>query len=189
MRFINPKKLAALIFVALIGVVPPAQALVIYNSFGPGDSFKPDRWAIGGASSDSGYQGHAEFFIPGVSGDLSSIQVAAGTQLTGTRLSNFAIAQDNGSGVPGTVLESFNGVVNIDGVLNINSILQPLLQAGTKYWLVDGPTAANSYNGWCLNNQGIVQSYAVEFSPGNWVGNPRLSSTALPSRAALSGSM
>jgi hypothetical protein len=66
--------------------------------------------------------------------------------VSGSQFSNFHIAQDNGSGIPSNILEGFTSVLNATGLLTMNSTAKPLLQADTKYWICDEPTAGNSYN-------------------------------------------
>jgi hypothetical protein len=61
----------------------------------------------------------------------------------------------------------------------MNSTAKPLLQAGTKYWICDEPTAGNSYNGWYYNNQGHANGFAFERSEWGW--------SAVPAPAPNSG--
>ena len=83
--------------------------------------------------------------------------------------SNFYIAQDNGNGIPGTILESWTSFQNsANGVLTLDSNSQVLLQAGQQYWLCDEATSANSYNAWYENNQGVAPGFAVERSEWSW---------------------
>jgi MYXO-CTERM domain-containing protein len=144
--------------------------VLAYSSFGPGNAYNSGAdWIIGGTNSTHGYQGHAEYFMPGISGDLYQIQLA--TKLLaggGVPKSNLFIAQDNGSGIPGSILESFPNVTDINGILSINSVMTPLLQAGQKYWLCDEPVDTTTYTGWCFNNQGIVNNFASESSEWGW---------------------
>jgi len=165
----KPTRLATLTILALAGIVVPTHAqVVVYNSFGPGNTYNSGIvWVVSGASTSGGYRGQAEFFTPGISGYLSSVQLAT-YRVSGSGLSNFYIAQDNGSGIPGSILESYTSVLNAAGLLTLNSIAKPLLQAGTKYWLCDEPTASNSYNGWYENNQGYANGFAFEGSQWGW---------------------
>jgi hypothetical protein len=180
MSIIKPAKLAALVFTALAGTIIPAPAqVVVYNSFGPGNTYDSGIvWGVSGASTSGGYRGQAEFFTPGISGDLSSVQLATYRE-GGSGLSNFYIAQDNGDGTPGTILESFTSELNASGLLTLNSTVKPLLQAGTEYWLCDEPTADNSDNGWYENNQGVANGFAYERSEWGW--------SAIPAPAPDSG--
>ena len=148
-------------------VIPPTVS--VYNSFGPGNSFGNGIvWGIVGSSVSGGYRGQAQFFVPNISGNLAQIQLAT-YHVSGSDLSNFFIAQDNGSGLPGSILESWTGVHNAaNGVLTINSAVQPLLQAGQEYWLCDEPGDPTSKNGWWQNNQGISPGDAFDNSEWGW---------------------
>ena len=176
----KPIKLAVLTFIALAGIVVPTPAqVVVFNSFGAGNTYDSGIvWAVSGASTSGGYRGQAEFFTPGISGYLSNILLAT-YRLSGSRLSDFYIAQDNGSGIPGTILESFTNIQNANGLLTLNSTVQPLLQAGTEYWLCDEPTADNSYNGWYQNNQGYAPGFAYERSEWDWAALPNVETSGV----------
>jgi hypothetical protein len=76
-------------------------------------------------------------------------------------------------------LESFTSVLNATGLLTMNSTAKPLLQAGTKYWICDEPTAGNSYNAWYYNNQEQANGFAFERSEWGW--------SAVPASAPNSG--
>ena len=152
--------------------IPVWGQVTVYNSFGAGNSYNTGIvWAVGGASAPSGYRGQAEFFVPGVSGYLSAVQLAT-EHLSGSALSNFYITADNGSGTPGTVLESFLGIQNPNGLLTLNSTVEPLLQAGATYWLCDEPATDTSYNGWFENSQNVDNSFAYERSEWGWSSVP-----------------
>src|SRR5262245_61965730 len=111
--------------------VQSAQSPVfVYNSFGPANSYVTiaDFGVIG--ASAGGFVGHAEYFVPSISGNLYSLQVPVGLRAGGTGLVNFSVALDNG-GTPGATLESFSNVLasSPSSVVTINSITEPLLQA------------------------------------------------------------
>ena len=128
------------------------------------------HWVVGGTSSMYGYQAHAEYFVPSTSGYLSQIQLATIVE-GGVPQSDISIAQDNGSGLPGTILESFNNVTDANnGILTINSLTTPLLQAGQTYWLCDRPAASSTFTGWYMNNQGLTghDAFATTQSSQNW---------------------
>jgi hypothetical protein len=57
---------------------------------------------------------------------------------------------------------------NANGLLTITSVSQPLLEAGHVYWFCDEPAAADSYNGWYQNNQGVLNGFAFERAPWDW---------------------
>ena len=166
-----PPRLRALLggcFTLTVLVLPASAQVVAFNSFGAGNSYSHATvWAVSGASLSGGYRGQAEFFTPSITGYLSGIELAT-YRVGGSALSNFYIAQDDGNGVPGTTLESFNNVANVTGLLSLNSRVKPLLQAGTQYWLCDEPATSTSYNGWYYNNQGDNNGFAFERSEWSW---------------------
>jgi hypothetical protein len=146
--------------------------VLVFNSFGPGNSYITYAdWGISGASGLSGgFVGHAELFVPSVSGNLYSLQVAVGQLSGGTGLVNFSVAADDG-GTPGATLESFlneQAPSPGSGVLTINSITQPLLQAGATYWLCAEPAQSTTAIGWFVTDQGFKNDYAQEGPPGQW---------------------
>jgi hypothetical protein len=162
-------RLATLTFMAFTSaVISTGAQSVIYNSFGPGNSYDSGVvWAVSGASESGGYRGQAEFFTPSISGYLNTIELAT-YHVSGSPLSNFFIAQDNGGGSPGTILETFSNVTNPSGLLTLHSTPGVLLQAGTEYWLADEPATATSYNGWYENSQNVANGFAFERSEWSW---------------------
>ncbi|MGH7993098.1 MAG: hypothetical protein ACREDQ_06255 [Limisphaerales bacterium] len=159
--------MAVLLSAFYLSAFASAPAVYVYDSFGPGNTYSNTRWLVEGSNGPHAYQAHAENFVPGISGNLSQIQLA--TAVLGTDpFSNFFIAQDNGSGIPGSILESFNNVANVDGLLTIDSVTTPLLQAGQKYWFCDEPADPDSYAAWYENSQGLTGNWAFEPSEWNW---------------------
>ena len=147
-----------------------ANPVVVFDSFGAGNSYLTTVvWAVSGASTSGGYRGQAEWFVPGISGNLSSITLAT-LRISGSGRSNFFIAEDN-NGVPGAILESYGNVLNTaSGLLTLNSSSQPMLQAGLTYWVCDEPADATSLTGWFQNNQSRTNGFAFERSPWSWQG-------------------
>ncbi len=164
----TPGLLAVAVFALL--AIPTASAsstILVFNSFGPGNSYNPGIvWGVTGASTSGGYRGQAEFFVPSASGNLFSLTLPTYRQ-SGSGRSNFFVAQDDGSG-PGTILESFlNTANNSSGLLTLSSVAQPLLMAGSKYWLCDEPADATTVNGW-YEGQSYAPGFAFERSPWSW---------------------
>lgn len=164
--------ICAALFTRVLCFPACAQAPVyVYNSFGPGNTYTLSGWVVAGTDGipgGAGYGGVAEYFVPQVSGDLDQIQLAT-YLMSGSSACNFYIAQDNGSGLPGTILESFTGVQTPDnGILTINSVATPLLQAGQEYWLCDEPAYANTGTLWCINSEGVANNFAQENSEWSW---------------------
>ena len=147
----------------------PGQT-IIYSDFGAGLTYGTSVvWGVEGASLSSGYRGQAQYFTPSFDCYLSYAELATYHQ-SGSPLSNFFIAADNGSGAPGTILESFANVTTPTGLLTLTSLQNPLLTAGTTYWLGMEPGANNTLNGWFENNQNVEPAFAFERSQGGWTG-------------------
>jgi len=105
-----------------------SSPVVVFDSFGPGNTHTTTGWGVSGAGYSGGYRGQAEWFVPGISGDLRSVEVAL-FRHSGSGLSNFYLTQDNG-GIPGPILEVYLNVLSTGGLLALNSVNQPLLDAG-----------------------------------------------------------
>lgn len=140
----------------------------IYSDFGAGFTYSTaTAWGVEGASESSGYRGQAEFFTPSVTCNLNYIKLAT-YHAGGSSLCNYFIAQDDGSGAPGTILESFTNVTSPTGILQLNSVLDPQLTAGTQYWLCMEPATSTTSEGWFYNNQGVANGFAYEHSEWGW---------------------
>ena len=157
------------------GCIPEAGAIpvVVANSFGAGNTYLTTvGWGVEGTASAARYRGQAEWFVPGTSGTLSTIQLAM-FRSGGSGRSNFYITQDNG-GIPGTILESYLNVLSPGGLLTLNSLAQPLLQSGLEYWICAEPADGTTVSGWYENNQGQANGFAFERSEWGWsaIGSP-----------------
>lgn len=121
---------------------------IVYSTFGPGDTYDENSgWAIG----DTGVWVQGLQFTPAGTAVVETIEIAAFRLAGGTAL-NVSLTTDAGDR-PGSVLETvpiccFGDVASI-GLAN--SVLQPLLTGGTKYWLVVSPVAAGDHFGWNRN--------------------------------------
>lgn len=161
-----------LLLVALLlpcGAATSAAAsspVVVFDSIGSGN-FLNVVWGITGASTSYGYRGQAEWFVPGISGNLSSFTLGT-YRSAGSGRSNFFIAADNGYG-PGTILESYPNVLNnANGLLTLTSSTKPLLEAGVKYWICDEPYDSTTVNGWFENGINYIPGFAYERSQWSW---------------------
>jgi hypothetical protein len=145
--------------------------VVIYSSFGPTNSFRPNCWSAGANA-------HADWFVPPVSGTLSVIEIAAepsyvrqGMETTAGNLDLF-LAQDE-NGFPGAVLEQFSLAADAPSSpppslpLVFKSVAQPKLQAGVKYWLGAKSSGPGEWI-WHFGDVKFVQRAAREKEPGKW---------------------
>ena len=152
----------------LIGVaVTPAPAdSVIFSNLGPGDSYTNAVWAVGypfnGLLGD--YVIASGFTVGATSMSLSTIQVAAGLE-SGPNTLTINLDADAG-GIPGATLESFTitgampavGSVSSGNLVVATSVLDPLLTAGSSYWVVlNAPSP--TFVGWNLNSTGDMGAF------------------------------
>jgi hypothetical protein len=153
-----------LIGVALVGAAH-GQGTLIYNSFGPGDTYVTYEGAgVDGPGSGNGLFSSGFSFVPASALTLDTVQVAIAT-ISGTNAFSLLIqAADGPSGIPGTVLETFqvSGQMQPFGFVNplitVTSVARPELEAGNKYWLValgEGDALA----AWNINNLGLYGTY------------------------------
>lgn len=138
-----------------------ADPTLVFNAFGPGGTSRPGTvWAVEG-------QAHAEWFVPTLSGNLSEIVAAINPTDAGPHPGGATIflARDR-NGFPGRTLEWFSVRPEAaTGLLTLESVKQPALEAGVKYWL-----CARSKGGWRwkFNDQNIVHNSARETGRGKW---------------------
>ena len=88
-----------------------------------------------------------------------------------------SVARDN-QGKPGDIVEMFAHVTvpDMDQIhynpFTIKSASHPILQAGTKYWLVAVPPEDNTTMYWWFTYQTNTQDYDREISAGVWTNFP-----------------
>jgi RNA polymerase sigma factor (sigma-70 family) len=140
-----------------------------------GRSYARDStWVVSGTSAaDNGapteYRGRAEWFVPQISGKLSSIEAAI--QGSTGRL-NFFVAED-GSDIPGKILERFASVRAPErgdkaSLLELKSRAQPLLRAGVKYWFCAEPADTTTFAEWFSTDQLVTNSFAYDRTAWSW---------------------
>src|SRR5689334_6201805 len=98
--------LGLLALALLVGGAGRARASVIlYNTFGPGDSFDPLGGApVRGSASTGGYSAVANGFTPAQTATLDQVRVAA-KLFTGTGGIDVLLASDDGTGKPDGTIE------------------------------------------------------------------------------------
>lgn len=163
------RSVAFLFASVLAGAVLPSRAgIVVYDTFGPGDSYLGGGWSILGAGVSFGPQSVAASFTPGVSGNLEAVTLATFHSF-GTDSMLVQVIEDSGGLPNGSILESFSAPLS-GGVHLLNSVGNPLLSAGTTYWVAVLPGASDSNGAWNLNNQGLTGPLAFESGSG-WIGD------------------
>ena len=153
-----------LIRATLIGIAQ-AQGTLIYSSLGPGNSYDIHSGAgVGGPGSSNGRNPSGFSFIPTTTLMLDTVQLAIGT-ISGTNAFSLLVQSADGpSGIPGTVLETFqiSGQMQPFGLayplISVTSVARPELEAGTTYWLV-AVGVGNAAAAWNINNVGITGDF------------------------------
>jgi hypothetical protein len=143
----------------------PASASVIYSTFGPGDSFdgsSGETLSYACLLGSCRVQNVGIPFTPSTDVRLGSVLVAIQTPLDFTIrvANNVDYTSIGGSNSPGSTIESFFLPAETSaGLVWANSVLNPLLLAGTMYWIeVDPnpdwlfPQTGTLFN----NNQGLT---------------------------------
>ncbi len=154
--------IAALVFVAVL----PVRALggVVYTNLGPGGSFDGnDQFEVGSQN------GLAVQFTPTANVTFSDAEMALVHKI-GTNLYDVSLATDS-AGLPGTILEtiSLNGVVSTSTptLVTATSSLEPVLEAGSSYWLIVSAPDAGTQGGFAINSIGDLPNNNFAFSNTN----------------------
>ena len=150
-----------LLFTIVIGVVlalcseGAARAdPVVFSNFGPGMTFNTAQaWNVSGINFFAG-RVVAQSFTPSANFTLNSLQLAMGI-IDGPNILQVMLMTSSG-GLPGTIVETItltNAVAPIGtgGIVIANSALNPLLSAGTQYWIVAFAPDDNTLMGWNLS--------------------------------------
>lgn len=164
------RKVFCLLSLVLALAVGATASTVIFNDFGPGNSYDTSTgWTLGGPNSPVCCQEVAMQFTTSTALNLQQIDLAAGWVL-GTNSLTLQLAVDN-SGTPGTILESWTlGPMGVFGnnnpPLTALSVLHPLLSPGTVYDIVAIP-ANDEWAAWNLNDQGVNANFLFSTDNGN----------------------
>jgi hypothetical protein len=161
--------LGALAACALLTV--PARADIIFNNFGPGDSYQQFQGqSVGGTRFR---QDVGDRFVPTAASYTLDKVVLPLSLISGTDGVDVLFMTSVG-GVPGSVLESWHvsalppfGLLNPPTVLD--SVLHPLLTEGVPYYVVATVPAGDNTNlVWNNNSTGDHGPLAIRFNGGAW---------------------
>jgi hypothetical protein len=188
------KSITILLTVLLAIGSASAAPTVLFNTFGPADTYNTAvGWTIGTASDiDQGDQ-----FAIGAATPyhLDKIELAVGL-VAGTNQLDVWLMSD-AAGEPGAIIEafSFNGAMGQFGAANpplaTNSVLRPVLYPGTPYWLVASAPAADTWAAWNLNSLVVNGIHAVRFGLDPWdvdsgdLGAFRITGSPIPAPGAI----
>jgi hypothetical protein len=153
--------------IGLIALSPaPAAAGVIYNNFGPGDSYNTILGHIVGPDGFGSDFAIGERFVAGVTDRAVFLTVAIGN-VEGNSAVQFQLWTDVG-GLPGSLLTTFDFNATApfgSGPPPVTAVSddRPLLTAGVNYWLV---ATSPGLNAWNFNSIGDVGLHGVSFDGG-----------------------
>jgi len=166
------KRLSILLYVTFLALLAaPAQADIIYDNFGPGDSYQTIGWTVGSLFDFD--QGNA-FAVDSLGMDyyLETIELAVGL-VSGPNELDVWLMTDS-AGEPDTIIESFHfsdemgSFGDLSPPLTANSLLNPLLEADEQYWLIASVSDPETWAAWYRNSTGDVGLTAQGDDPGTW---------------------
>jgi hypothetical protein len=189
-----------LVWAVTIAAPGVASASVIFTNFGAGHSYDTTSGNSIGNAFDSNNYAEAVSFMPTAAANFGSVSLA---------LSCFFVCPDNytvdltadGGAQPGAVIEGFmlsgaalGPVGNNNPLVVANSVLHPLLTAGTAYWVIVSSSLNDSIT-WNFNSTGDTSPEAIStdggatwFSPSGFTpGALEVAPTPEPSAILLFG--
>jgi len=186
-----------IILVTVLLVIGSASAAptVLFNTFGPGDTYNTDvGWTIG---TGSDYEQGDQFAIGAATPHyLDKIELAVGL-VAGTNSLDVWLMSD-AAGEPGAIIEAFNfsGAMGPFGSANppmaANSVLRPVLYPGTPYWLIASAPASDTWAAWNLSFPVVNGTHAERQGLGSWniesdetLGAFRITGSVIPAPGAL----
>jgi len=171
-------KSIGLVACAFMVAAAPASADVLYDNFGPGDTYDLSiGWTLsyGGPLGGDAYEDAVAFTVTGGDYFFDSAQVAV-NHFFGPDIVHFNLHADGG-GVPGTVLDS----TSASGVITPGTQSSPMtanfggdviLQDGQTYWLALRTEETDALLSWALNVVDDFGLRAWQVNNGPW--NPVL---------------
>jgi PEP-CTERM motif len=172
---LSPRKLliagAAFLLILIEAAVSPRQAFaaVIFSDLGPGNSYNC-CYALDVTGSGPGYQATANGFTSPGAYDVTQIDIAL-ANISGTNEAEVSLWTDVG-GVQGTELGDWTvndqpafgststELATISGITGVN------LAAGSSYYLVVAPIAADTYDVFNFNSTGASGPVLVNLGSG-----------------------
>lgn len=145
-------------------ITAPANAVVIFDSFGPGDIYNTaSAIPITGATSINDREDGGFAFVAPLDGVLSSVTVALAAH-QGANAIDIALGEDL-TGRPGATLEVFHFIAlgPFDGSYHEPLMLTASapLKRGTTYWLIASTPDSSTYGAWYLNSLGLLGTRAL----------------------------
>jgi PEP-CTERM motif len=166
--------LAALLVFAVLPARSGASPIVLYDNFGPGQSYiSGSGYAIGGPTNTTfgAQQAIAQAFTPSSTVTFDSVLLPLGLE-SGTNSVIVSLTPEV-AGQPGAVpLESFTvtGLPTFPSstVYQLNSVLDPVLTAGDTYFITVLPSAPDTAALWFLNSTFATGVWASTDGANTW---------------------
>jgi hypothetical protein len=191
------KPAAILVTVLLIIGSAGAAPTVLFNTFGPADTYNTDLgWIIGVFELVSFEQGDQFVIDAAMPHCLETVELAVGL-VSGKNELNVWLMSD-AAGEPGAVIEAFNfnnamgPFFSANPPLVANSVLHPILYPGTPYWLIASAPAADTYAPWNLSSPTVNGIHAMRRDLGPWLILPdvtlgafRITGSVVPAPGAI----
>lgn len=160
----------SLLLLAGLGLGSLLRGATIYSNFGPGQTYNTGvSELVGTITGLASQESEAGSFTPATTSILTAIDFAA-VYSSGPNQLNVYLTS---GALPGAPIESFT-FSNIPGgptVLTATSVTQPVLSAGTTYWVVlVANDPVNSEFGWSFSITG-AKGGATRLGAGSWVIN------------------
>jgi len=161
------------VWIVLIAMptLSPSAPVVIYSNFAAGSSYDVSQGnPVGNAFDDNDYAEGDTFVLTG-DAIFDSLRIALSCFASCTEPFFVTLTQDAGN-QPGTALETFTVPGAALGVLGannpplvLNSMANPALSAGTRYWIAVGADLHDSI-AWNLNSIGDSAAEAISIDGG-----------------------
>ncbi len=127
-----------------------AEAGVIYNNLGPGDSHQTGFGLVNSA------QNVAAPFTPSTDTEFGSAEIAF-RHVSGTNTYFLELMETALDGRPGALIESIPFTAETSpSITAVNSLLTPALTGGVQYWLGIRHGAPDTLGNWFINDQGFL---------------------------------
>ena len=145
---------------------------VFFSNFGPGMTFNTNTGYNINGNNMFGTQIPSVGFTPTESFTLSSAVLGVGN-VDGPNILQVLLMTSSG-GLPGSVIETMTltGLPQFGsgGIVVANSALNPVLTAGTQYWLVAFPVEPNTFMAWnfSLNDFSTPALFSFSNLTGPW---------------------
>jgi hypothetical protein len=172
--------IAGVIVLASLGLAS-ASTTIVFNNFGPGDTYGYNGEFVGRFEGCVGHNPIAGDFIPDGSGKFNELWTAMFHDQGDVNIVTIALLSDD-SGRPGAAMWQRTFVDQLSqgygGTLHVADIDGPNLIGGTRYWIqASMPDIAGSTQCWMSNDQGdigLIARTESDYGIRMWSDRPRL---------------